>query len=178
MITAQQVTDTLALLIPGFLALKLFYVFGLQTKRSDVEWALWSILFSAPIAGLASIVAAAGVHNNLVVSLVLAAITGGVLIIAWRIVARIWPTLNAKEQIRAWDVVFGGDDAPWLQVEMADGRVFVGQPKYVASSVDTDALDLYLVDPRQSDGTKLTPIPGIDGLLIARSDVNLIAVFQ
>jgi hypothetical protein len=173
-ITAQQVTDTLALLIPGFIALKIFYVFGLQTKRSDAEWALWSILVSAPIAGVTTIVAGA---NNVVVSLVLAVIIGGLLIAAWRLVAQTWPTLKAKEQIRAWDVIFGGD-APWLQVEMSDGRVFVGQPKYVASSVDTDALDLYLVDVRQSDGTNLTPIPGIEGLLIARSDVNLIAVFQ
>ena len=177
MITAQQVTDTLALLIPGFVALKVFYVFGLQTKRSDAVWALWSILFSAPIAGLTSTVAAAGVHYSLVVSLILAVIIGGLLTLIWRLVARIWPTLKAKEQIRAWDVVFGGD-APWLQVEMSDGKVFVGQPKYVASSVDTDALDLYLIDVRQSDGTSLTQIPGIDGLLIARSDVNLIAVFQ
>lgn len=174
MITAQQVTDTLALLIPGFVALKVFYVFGLQTKRSDAEWALWSILFSAPIAGLTWIIATS---NNLVVSLALAVIIGGLLIAAWRLVAQTWPTLKAKEQIRAWDVIFGGD-APWLQVEMSDGRVFVGQPKYVASSVDTDALDLYLIDVRQSNGTVLTPIPGIDGLLIARSDVNLIAVFQ
>ena len=61
---------------------------------------------------------------------------------------------------------------------MSDGRAFVGQPKYVASSVDTDSLDLYLIDVRQSDGTSLTRIAGIDGLLIARSDVNLIAVFE
>lgn len=57
MITADQVVDTLRLLIPGFVALKVFYVFGQRTKRADWEWTLWSVLLSAPIAGAATWIA-------------------------------------------------------------------------------------------------------------------------
>ena len=178
MITAQQVTDTLELLIPGFVALKVFYVFGLQTKRSDAQWALWSVLVSAPIAAITRLITPANSISSLFVGLALASIVGGLLVFAWRGIAGRWSSLRAREQLRAWDVVLGVDEAPWLQVEMADSRVFVGQPKYVASSVDTDSLDLYLTDVRQSDGTNLAQIPGIDGILISRSDVSLIAVFQ
>ena len=54
MIDAQQVADTLRLLIPGFVALKVFYWFGQRTKRADWEWALWSVLVAAPIAAAAN----------------------------------------------------------------------------------------------------------------------------
>jgi hypothetical protein len=57
LITAEQVADTLALLIPGFVALKIFYWFGQRTKRADWEWVLWSVLVSAPIAMAATWIA-------------------------------------------------------------------------------------------------------------------------
>jgi uncharacterized protein DUF6338 len=57
MITAEGVADTLRLLIPGFVALKLFYLFGLKTKRSDLEWTLWSVLVAAPLAATANWIA-------------------------------------------------------------------------------------------------------------------------
>ena len=59
MISAVQVADTLALLVPGFVALKIFYWFGQRTKRADWEWALWSILIAAPIGYFANLIAEA-----------------------------------------------------------------------------------------------------------------------
>jgi hypothetical protein len=49
-ISADEVADTLRLLIPGFVALKLFYWFAQRSKRPDWEWTLWAVLVSAPIA--------------------------------------------------------------------------------------------------------------------------------
>ena len=57
MISAEQVADTLRLLVPGFVALKVFYWFGLRTKRADWEWTLWAILISSPIALAAAVIA-------------------------------------------------------------------------------------------------------------------------
>lgn len=57
MISADQVADTLRLLIPGFVALKIFYWFGQRSKRADWEWTLWAVLVSAPIAVLANAIA-------------------------------------------------------------------------------------------------------------------------
>ena len=42
-------------LAPGFLALKLFYLFGAQRVRSQWEWTTWSVIASLPITGVASV---------------------------------------------------------------------------------------------------------------------------
>jgi hypothetical protein len=57
MISASDVAATLALLVPGFVFLKVFYMFGQRTKRADWEWTLWSVLVSAPIAYVAALAA-------------------------------------------------------------------------------------------------------------------------
>jgi hypothetical protein len=59
MISSDQVEATLAFLIPGFVALKIFYLVGQRTKRADWEWTLWSLLVSAPIGAAANVIAAA-----------------------------------------------------------------------------------------------------------------------
>jgi hypothetical protein len=178
LVSAQQVADTLALLVPGFVLVKVFYVFGLQTKRSDAQWVIWSILASAPIAAFTSLVTGGlGAGVTLAVSLLLA-VTGGVLLsVAWTRMAAQWPRLLAKQLIRSWDVVLSPKQR-WLQLELADGRVLVGQQKYLATSVDTDDLDLYLVNVRQPDNGKLEAIAGVDGVLVQRKDIRLIAVLK
>lgn len=176
LVSAQQVTDTLALLVPGFVLVKVFYFFGLQTKRSDAQWVIWSVLASAPIASLASRPTTGyGTMTTLTVSL-LFAVTGGVLLSgAWRQLAAGRPDLLARELIRAWDVVLSPRQR-WLQMELVDGRVFLGKQEYLALSVDTDDLDIYLVDVRQSTDGNLEVIEGIDGLLVRRADIRFIAV--
>ena len=47
--TADQLLTTAGLLAPGFVAMKLFYVFGAQRQRLQWEWAAWSVLISLPI---------------------------------------------------------------------------------------------------------------------------------
>src|SRR6266851_7885945 len=98
LVSAQQVVDTLALLVPGFVLIKVFYFFGLQTKRSDAQWVIWSILASAPIASLASaLTRGSGSLTTLAVSL-LFAVTGGVLLsAAWGQLAARRPDLLARE---------------------------------------------------------------------------------
>jgi hypothetical protein len=178
LVSAQQVADTLGLLVPGFILVKVFYLFGLQTKRSDAQWVIWSILASAPIAGFTSFIARGFGPNVVLVLSVLFALTSGVLLsLAWKWIAGRWPDLLARQLIRSWDVVLSPQQR-WLQIELVDGRVFVGKQESVALSVDTDDLNLYLIDVRQPNGEILEPIEGVDGLLVQRADIRLIAVLH
>jgi hypothetical protein len=61
-------------------------------------------------------------------------------------------------------------------MELVDGRVFVGKQEYVALSVDTDDLDIYLVYVRQSTDGNLEVVEGIDRLVVRRADIRFIAV--
>jgi Family of unknown function (DUF6338) len=64
-LTAEQVVTAISFLIPGFIALKILYFFGFRSRRSDLEWAVWSLLGSAAIAPLtAAIATAAGVTET------------------------------------------------------------------------------------------------------------------
>jgi membrane protein implicated in regulation of membrane protease activity len=49
-ISADDVITAITYLIPGFIALRVLYTFGFPSKRSDAEWAIWSLLGSAAIA--------------------------------------------------------------------------------------------------------------------------------
>jgi hypothetical protein len=41
--------DAAIALAPGFIALKVFYLFGTQRPRSQWEWVIWSVIASVPI---------------------------------------------------------------------------------------------------------------------------------
>ena len=173
-VSAADVADTLRLLVPGFLMTKVFYHFGLQTRRSDAQWVIWSLLAAAPVNALAdSLEPKATVVRGLVV-VVIALAAGGVLAILWRRLAKARPALATGFTIRAWDNLFLGT-APWLQVETLDGRVISGWPKYAAKSLDTDDLDIYLSAPRFVEDGKYVDLPGVDGILVARSRIAYIS---
>lgn len=56
-LSADQVIAAITWLLPGFVALKILYSFGFRSKRSDLEWAIWSLLGSAAIAPITPLVA-------------------------------------------------------------------------------------------------------------------------
>jgi Family of unknown function (DUF6338) len=49
-ISADDAASTLAYLVPGFVALSVFYWFGVRIKRPDWLWLIWSLLATVPIA--------------------------------------------------------------------------------------------------------------------------------
>ena len=178
LVTASQIADTLQLLVPGFVMMKTFYLLGLQTKRSDAEWAIWSLLAAVPVNALTHLVYPHSDALNFVLALV-AGISGGVVLTGiWKVAARVWPRLAAQASIRAWDVIFSRPTAQWLQLELHDGRTLSGYADYPARSVETDDLDLYLRDPNLVLDEHYQQMPGVEGLLIARSEISTIAVIQ
>ena len=59
LVSADDVAATLRLLVPGFVALSVFYWFGLAVKRTDWRWTLWSLVASVPITYAAGAIAEA-----------------------------------------------------------------------------------------------------------------------
>jgi hypothetical protein len=56
-VSTDDVAATLSLIVPGFLALSIFYWFGLPQKRTDWRWVIWSLAATAPLAWMAARVA-------------------------------------------------------------------------------------------------------------------------
>jgi Family of unknown function (DUF6338) len=176
-ISSSDALDTIQFLIPGFVLMKVFYFFGLRTQRSDAQWVLWSILATVPVAAIVKALMPIYAGPELPMSLAIAVAVGATLSAGWWLLARWQPELAFDAWTRAWDIVFGS--RRWIQVETVDHQVFSGRSRFAARSVETDDLDLYLKEPRVVDtlaGTE-SELPGVDGILIARSQIAHIAVF-
>jgi hypothetical protein len=176
LIKAADVADTVRLLLPGFVALKAYYVFGLRTKRSDAQWVLWSILASVPLGALASYVHAPDDSTHLWLGLGFAVLLGVGLGVLWTRLAQRWATLRALSSTRVWDSVV--PQPLWMQFWTKDGTVVMGKPRYVARSVVTDDLDVYIIEPHLVTGATTEVMGGVDGLLLSRSEITRIAVFE
>ena len=176
-ISAGDFADTLKLLLPGFVCMKVFYQLGLRTKRSDAQWALWSILVAAPIQFVAGLVPGLTGASSLLVAIPLAIILGSVLALFWREAVARFPELEADQAIHAWDVVFERG-ARWLQIQLTNELSFSGWPLYVARSVDTDDLDLLLGSPKLIRDGQSIALPEVESILIRRAQIMSIAVFK
>lgn len=110
MISASGVADTLRLLVPGFVALSAFYRVGLRSKRTDLQWTVWSVLLSAPIVALVSLTGVSDVNQRLAISLALALIGGLLFGWIWNTAASRFEWLQASTDIRAWDTVLTRSD--------------------------------------------------------------------
>lgn len=177
LVTAAQVADTLALAIPGFVLMKVFYLLGFQTKRSDAQWVIWSILATAPLVGLTNALLRGGSDWRVFpLELFIALAAGGSLAVMWRGLARLAPSLQGEMTIGAWDNVVA--TRRWLLVELKDGRRFKGWPKYVARSVDTDDVDLFIADPAVVVGDTYIALDSVEGILLKRSDITMITALK
>src|SRR5207248_3334110 len=136
--------DTLRFLLPGFVLVKLFYQFGVRTKRTDADWLLWGILASAPIDLIVSTwiplprSSADSGGIRLGAALLIAVALGIAAACLWKRMLRRWPSISVSFSPRAWEQVL--QQSRWLQVETSDKHTFIGYAKYVAHSVDTDDL--------------------------------------
>jgi hypothetical protein len=175
-VSAGDAQATLAYLVPGFLALKLFYVVGLRTRRSDLSWTVLSV---AAAAGLNGIVALTGVTDPswrvayaTLLGLLAALVAGAV----WRPIRD--STLGRRVKVsfdrQAWDALWG--EPAWVQVWVRDGPVVFGAARVAADSVETDNLDIFVSSPSWVDRVTgdRTPATGTAGIWIAAADIQLI----
>jgi hypothetical protein len=55
-VSANEFIEGLIILAPGFLLLKLVYLFGGQHRRLEWEWAVWSAMLGVALSALASVI--------------------------------------------------------------------------------------------------------------------------
>lgn len=174
---AGAVAATLALLVPGFVALKIFYRFALHSERSDAKWAVWSVLATVPIGALAATLHPRDDQVRFGIAVGIGVVAGAAAALLWtRVLVRLEP-LRASTTVTAWDRVL--DTPRWVQVWTKTGQKMVGWSKFTARNVGTRELDVYLEDALVLDasGTEVH-IPGLRGVLIARSEIHAIAVLD
>jgi hypothetical protein len=178
-VDAAEAEATIAYLVPGFVALKIFYVVGLRTRRSDLGWTVLSV---AAAAGLnAAVVYVTGVSDYswravdaTALGVVAAVFAGG----GWRWLRGRYPTIKSAFDRQAWDAIWSRP--AWVQVWVRDGPIVLGAPRVVAESAETDDLDVYLVNPSWVDRStgERKKVVGVVGIWVAARNVQLIQVLD
>lgn len=179
MVSAGEVADTIKLLAPGFVALKIFYQFGLRTRRTDLEWTLWSVLAAFVIAPVGPWLTEQLDRDiePIWLALVVGAVLGIALSMGWIALVRVWPGARLYVSRMAWDAVL--PNSRWIQVWTSDGRTVSGAVRNIADPAETDELDLYVEQPAWvDDAGNVTDMTGIEGLLIARDKIEYIQTFK
>jgi hypothetical protein len=174
---AGAVASTLALLVPGFVALKIFYRFALRTERTDAQWAIWSILATVPIGAGATLLHRAddGLRFAIAVGIGVAAGVAGALL--WRLLLKRFELFRASTTLTAWDRLL--DTPRRVHVWTKPGYRITGWTQYVALNTPNRELDVYLDDASVTDASgRPVQIPGLRGVLIARSEIHAIAVLD
>jgi Family of unknown function (DUF6338) len=177
-LSPDQVAAALALLMPGFVWMKVFYFFGLRTRKTDAQWYMWAILLSAPFAGFVSVAHPPGPElATLLLAVVYGLVGGGLSVLLWTwALPAVWPSLRVRSTVGAWDAVFGQPGNRWIQVQTMDGRVLSGWAKYVGQLADTDDPDLFLADAADVVEGEAKVLEGVEGFLLRRSTISSLVV--
>jgi len=178
MISAADVEVTLRYIVPGFLALKVFYFLGLKTRRTDLEWTLWSLLAAVLIDAGVGRLNPPDANVRLLIAVVTALLAGLALAGVWYVLCRVWPSARWIGSRTSWDAIL--PTAKWIQIWTQKDQIIIGYPRVIADSVDTDQLDLYVQEPAWVDpatGAR-SPMQGVAGVLIAQAEIRLIQVLD
>lgn len=189
-------------LAPGFLALKLFYLFGAQRVRSQWEWTTWSVIASLPITGLASVlrdlmmVPKADPDPAEITLRLLVGVAFGLLAASgWQVVRR--SSHRTASRIRtwfgssAWDEALEdvGRDKRQVELVLDDDMRYIGTVRYGGREDNEAEGWIYLVHPEvravaiDSDAPdasvkKFRPARGTEGYLIHRDRIKRIRVLK
>jgi hypothetical protein len=184
-----DLVETFVYLAPGFLALKLFYLFGAQRPRSQWEWTTWSIVASLPLNGAAAFCLARlsiqSYDAQVVLALSLSLAAGVAAAVAWRQVRRSDRKMAVRLRLEvadsAWDQAL--EDATNkkrpIVVVMNDGPRYRGMLRY-GGREDAQAEGwIYLCwpDKRDEETKEWTRIRGTHGLLIDRDRIRIVQVY-
>ncbi len=172
-----EAAATLQAVVPGFIALRVFYWIAYPTKRTDLELVLWSLLWSVPLWGVAAWFVHPPADNSIpgwTIATAWAIAAGGGAIAAgvWRMLAKRWESLRLQASSTVWDSIVTPPRGGYLQVEMLDGTRILGWIGSAAYSVQAEDPDVYIREPAYLDSNdREIDLPRVDGILIARSNV-------
>ena len=182
MISAADVAATLEYLVPGFVAVKLFYWRGLQGRRTDLELTLWSVLVAAGInAALDRMELGIDADARLLVSVALATLLGWGAAAGLDALRRYNPDLVAATSRRAWDVAFYSDrEAKWIQIWTTEGHIIHGWYRTVALDAEADALDILMREPSWVSPTtnERTAMTGVSQVLIPETVIEAVQFLE
>ena len=178
-VTAAEAQATLEYLVPGFLALKLFYLLGLRTRRSDLAWTVLSVAAAAGLNGVATNILGVGEPGwRAIDATAIGLLTAIAAAALWRPASRRFPRLRIFVDRQAWDRIYLRPT--WVQVWLRDGPIILGAPTVFSESADTDEHDVFLVRPEWVEpvaGTR-SPMDRVDGVWVAARDIKLIQVLE
>jgi hypothetical protein len=188
-----DLVNGLLFLAPGFLALKIFYLFGAQRARSDWEWTAWSVIASIPIVGVAAYLRslvgppeiAAPDPLEVLFRVAVAVAVGGSLVGVWWLIYRApfpWATaLVERVQDSVWDHVIAKEISAGRRVAeivLADGTRYQGTIRH-AGREDAGAREfVYLIHPEIFDEAtgRFRDALGTRGILVHREEIRRIRV--
>jgi Family of unknown function (DUF6338) len=178
-------------LAPGFLALKLFDLFGAQRRRTEWEWTTWSVIASVPIS-----VAANWVRSwfkgqtqppdspEVILRIVIAVAFAAGAVYAWRRVrGSTHPrALRFRREVgsSAWDAALEDVQRSGRQVELIldDEKHYIGKVGYGGREDNEAEGWIYLIYPEvfEEATRKFRPAKGTHGYLIHRDHINRVRV--
>jgi hypothetical protein len=194
-VSATQVADSLLLLAPGFIYLKLMATFGEQHRRLEWEWVVWSLIAALPLAiagygvrllveRVVTVDAATGTTIEVCARFALAILLGLLSAAGWRAVRRSkwhW-AINLRRAVTdsAWDLVL--DDATrngfGVTVEVTEGDasvVYYGKVATFGYEAAGAEPWLYLRWVSRWEGERLGYVPldeRTDGLLFHKDEIR------
>jgi hypothetical protein len=172
-----QALAILRFVVPGFVFLKAFYLIGLRTRRTDLEWVVWSLVASAPITAAATALWRQDDLNRFAIAIGIALVSAVVLSIGWRVLTAVFPSIRESIQATAWDAVLSR--SLWVEVWLTTGEIYMGKTRITADSAQTDRLDLYLLDPAYTTNRReWISMPTVEGILIAASQIRMVTVLK
>ena len=182
----------LLFLAPGFLALKLFYLFGAQRPRSDWEWAAWSVVASIPISVTARLVrGVAGEPPEVADPLEVVLRVASAMVLGFGLVG-VWYLLNwlpfawasafvERLQDSVWDHVLSAEvDAGGRAVELvlADGARYQGTIRW-AGREDAGAepwIYLRYVKVFDAGAGEFREAEGTHGILVHKDEIRRLRI--
>jgi len=190
---SSDLRDAVLFLAPGFIALRVYGIYGFQRPRTDWQWAIWSVIASIPL-DLMSRWVVGLVQQRVVVTdigegsirIVLAVGTGAVL-------AFIWSKLRFARRLRAQKIVGPLMDSMWdtvleeathfgrtIEVETTTGDVYTSR-WFGAAREDTQAerwIGMRFPRLRRAGSTDVDELEEVVEVLLHGDQIRKITVLE
>lgn len=185
MTSLADAAATLQVVVPGFLATRVFYWLAFPTKRSDLELVLWSLVWSVVLWWAAALVIQPPVGESasnlgtIALAATLGLVGGAVAALGWNQAAKRWGGVRRQVSSTAWDsVMMPAKDGAFYQVHLTDGSTVLGWLFTAAYSAAADDPDLYLAGASFVIDGEEVALDDVDGILIPRSSIAMVVRFS
>lgn len=176
----SELVQILLYVLPGFIGLKVVYLFGIRQRRTDLEWTIWSIALSS----IAFIVAAPvrawlGLGDTGAKAIALS-YPAALLMAAGLVVVLRLPTIRRQRWrliAEPWDMAYAEaiDRKLQIVVELHDGREVYGDMLWMGLAGEGAARSVTIGNAQMSDGDgEWAMLPADQELHIPESSIRLL----